>query len=289
MGKKKFEADSEYRVDFNDYSTAKVLTHFYAGSNPLAVEWSNNRPFNVSTGVDFNGVNRLLFSISPFKDSRFATSNQFKYQLGCPPIRGVTHKEKGLKRGFPYALFSVEQFPDFNSEYFPIKEPNTTYVENDIFVQSVHSLAETVENAVTVNFERLTSIILARFMAQDINYPFLGTIATSNDQWIKFIESDNTAISKASAEAQKRYNQILIDCGLVEDTTEAKAEPKAKATPKPTPKPKANTKAKIAKQKYKEIQKNMDPFGFVKAIDLSAFDKLGEKDLKRVMAILEKV
>ena len=84
----------------------------------------------------------------------------------------------------------------------------------------MHNLVETVENAVTVNFELLTAIILARFMAQDINYP-LGKIATSNKQWIKFLESDNTAICKASAEAQKRYNKILADCGLVEATPEA--------------------------------------------------------------------
>ena len=258
-------------IDFNDYSSTKILTWLYSGSNPLAMEWSNNRPFNVSSGADYNGVNRLLLSISPFKDSRFATSKQFKFYLGCPPIKNVTHKEKGLRRGSPFALFSVEQFPNFDSDYFPVKEPNKTYVENDNFVEAVHNLAETVENAVTVNFELLTSIILARFMAQDINYP-LGKIATSNDQWIKFIESDNTAICKASAEAQKRYDKILADCGLVEATPEAtpeaKAEPKAKATPKPKAEPMPD---------------------FAKAVNVDAINKLSQKDLKRVLAILEKV
>ncbi len=258
-------------IDFNDYSSTKILTWLYSGSNPLAMKWSNNRPFNVSSGADYNGVNRLLLSISPFKDSRFATSKQFKFYLGCPPIKNVTHKEKGLRRGFPFALFSVEQFPNFDSDYFPVKEPNTTYVENDNFVEAVHNLVETVENAVTVNFELLTAIILARFMAQDINYP-LGKIATSNDQWIKFIESDNTAICKASAEAQKRYDKILADCGLVEATPEAtpeaKAEPKAKATPKPKAEPMPD---------------------FAKAVNVDAINKLSQKDLKRVLAILEKV
>ena len=286
-------------IDFNDYSSTKILTWLYSGSNPLAMKWSNNRPFNVSSGVDYNGVNRLLLSISPFKDSRFATSKQFKFYLGCPPIKNVTHKEKGLRRGFPFALFSVEQFPNFDSDYFPVKEPNTTYVENDNFVEAVHNLVETVENAVTVNFELLTAIILARFMAQDINYP-LGKIATSNKQWIKFLESDNTAICKASAEAQKRYNKILADCGLedcitkapeksivskfgdsykdaiaklkVESERIAELTPEPKAEPKPTPKPKAEPMS-----------------DFAKAVNMDAINKLSQKDLKRVLAILEKV
>ena len=281
MGKKKFVPNPEERVDFNQYATDKILTVFESENlNPLAMEWLSVRPYNVNKGIDYNGVNRLIMSVDSalIKDPRYCPKGQVR-DIGASN-KGLNYDMRTKSGRTSFCAYNVQNLNNFESELFGIKSANTTYVENDNFVEAVHNLAETVENAVTVNFELLTSIILVRFMSQDINYP-LGTIATSNKQWIKFIESDNTAICKASAEAQKRYDKILADCGLVEAT------PEAKATPKPTAK--ANTKSQIAKQKYKEIQKNMDPFGFVKAIDLSAFDKLGEKDLKRVMAILEKV
>ena len=214
MAKKKFEPNSEYRVDFNQYATDKILTVFESENlNPLAMEWLSIRPYNVNKGTDYNGVNRLIMSVESalIGDPRYCPKGQ---------VRDIGANNKGLNYDMriksgktSFCAYNVQNLNNFESEYFGIASSNKTYVENDNFVEAVHNLTETVENAVTVNFELLTSIILARFMAQDINYP-LGKIATSNKQWIKFLESDNTAICKASAEAQKRYNKILADCGL---------------------------------------------------------------------------
>ena len=57
MGKKKFEPNSEYRVDFNQYATDKILTVFESENlNPLAMEWLSVRPYNVNKGIDYNGL-----------------------------------------------------------------------------------------------------------------------------------------------------------------------------------------------------------------------------------------
>ncbi len=300
MAKKKFEPNSEYRVDFNQYATDKILRVFESENlNPLAMEWLSIRPYNVNKGTDYNGVNRLIMSVESalIGDPRYCPKGQ---------VRDIGANNKGLNYDMriksgktSFCAYNVQNLNNFESEYFGIASSNKTYVENDNFVEAVHNLTETVENAVVVNFELLTSIILARFMAQDINYP-LGKIATSNKQWIKFLESDNTAICKASAEAQKRYNKILADCGLedcitkapeksivskfgdsykdaiaklkVESERIAELTPEPKAEPKPTPKPKAEPMS-----------------DFAKAVNMDAINKLSQKDLKRVLAILEKV
>ena len=90
MAKKKFEPNSEYRVDFNQYATDKILRVFESENlNPLAMEWLSIRPYNVNKGTDYNRVNRLIMSLESaiICDPRYCPKGQ---------VRDIGANNKGL-------------------------------------------------------------------------------------------------------------------------------------------------------------------------------------------------